>query len=348
MNEWLASRLGYDPDRVRELPPRFKWALAAVSLASAPAVVLLAGSAAYGTWLASDVPWLSVAVGVGAGLYLWNLLRVAVAGGGVGPHQPFGNVTTFFPRTVPLVMLSFLGAFFAQPLMLGLFAREQDPQIDELRLKLIGMHAVAMTRPFVEERERAQAALDETSDRLATRQKLLDGRVADFAASREGRTTLEKAIAEDRQALEALKAEAARSREAIARADEGEAQVRAHEVAPYARHLQQSHFLLRRIQLTWERPARPAGLTVAMVLLMVLPWLASATFGRRAARAYEAGRWEANRALIEQAYKEAKRLELQALAQWASYDGPRVELFEDAPYNTRPRQGAGLYEARHG
>ena len=63
MSPWLASRLGYDPDRVAELPPAQRRALALVALASMPAVGLLVASAGYGAFLASDVAPLAVAQG---------------------------------------------------------------------------------------------------------------------------------------------------------------------------------------------------------------------------------------------------------------------------------------------
>jgi hypothetical protein len=105
---------------------------------------------------------------------------------------------------------------------------------------------------------------------------------------------------------------------------------------------------VRRVQLTWEKPERPLVLSAAMVLLMILPWVASATLGRTASRAYEAQRWKASRALIDAAYAQARREEADALSRWASFSGLRLELYEDPPYNTRPRQGAGAYEARRG
>lgn len=350
MSPWLASRLGYDPDRVAELPARHRRALALVALASMPAVGILGLGAGYGAFLASDVVGLSVAVGVGAGLYLLNLLRISVAGGGVGPQQPLAVVTTWMPRTVPLVMLGFLGGFFAQPLILAVLAAEQDPQVEQLRGALSAMHAEAVTRTIAEERTRAEVALKGVQTRFEARQRTLEARTRELAALRQpgGRQTLERAIADDRLELAAQRSEVERAGAALQQLREREGLVQVRDVEPYRRHLARSHFLLRRIELTWQRPLRPAVLSLVMVLLMVLPWIASATLARRASRAYEAGRWKANRALITAAHLEARRLEAQALIEWPTFEGPRLELHEDAPYNTRPRAGAGAFEARHG
>jgi hypothetical protein len=76
-----------------------------------------------------------------------------------------------------------------------------------------------------------------------------------------------------------------------------------------------------------------------MMLLMVLPWLTSASLGRRAQRAYELRRWASTRALVEVAYTASRRLEAEALGAWPTFSALRLEPFEDAPYDTRPRGG---------
>ena len=351
MSPRIAALLGYDPDRVAELVPGQQRALALAVLAAVPGVLLLGAAAAYGTFLASDAVALGAAVGLGAGLYLLNLLRVAVAGGGVGPQQPIAVVTTWMPRAVPLVMLGLLGVFFAQPLILALLAAEQDAPVEELRRALGASHREAVLEPAAEERRGAEAALEGARARHEARRQTLAARLLELeslGAGQDGRQTLERAVAEDRGAVEALGAQAARAAARLEQARLREAQADSREVQPYLRHLATSHFLLRRVQLTWARPVRPVLLSAVMVLLMVLPWFASATFARGAARAYEARRWNANRKLIDAAYSQTRRLEAEALSRWPTFQKPRLELHEDAPYNTRPRAGAGAFEARHG
>jgi hypothetical protein len=351
VSERLSAALGYDPDRVAELPASMRRALGLVALAALPALVLLTVSAGYGAWLASDAKALGVAVGVGAGLYLLNLLRVAVAGGGVGPQQPFARVTTFMPRTVPLVMLGLLGIFFAQPLILGWLSSEQDRDIDELRQALVTMHATAVLEPLADLRRRAEAGLAQTRARLDVATTTRDARQRELeglAEAAPGGRTLERALAEDERRVDDLLREVARQTSAVEASRQREADASARDVARYRQHLERSHFLLRRVQLTWARPLRPALGSLLMMVLMVLPWLASATVGRTAARAYEAGRWKVNRALIDAAYAVSRREEAAALARWPTFTGQRLELHEDAPYDTRPRAGAGVFEAGHG
>ncbi len=350
MSPWLASTLGYDPHRVAEMSAPAQRALALVALASIPAVVLLGLAAGYGAFLASDVLPLALGVGVGASFYLLNLLRVAVAGGGVGPQQPIEMAIRWGPRTVPLVMLAVLGVFFAQPLILAALAAEQDVAVEQLRHELGAKHSEATLRALGEERGGAEARLTAANARLAARQKTLEARRRELASVGDstGQRALKGAVAEDQLALEQQRSEVQRAADGLAQVRERQAQLQMREVAPYLRHLGRSHFLLRRLQLTWERPLRPLALSALMIVLMVLPWLTSATLARGASRSYEARRWAANRKLIDAAYAEARRLQAQALAHWATYEGPRLGLYEDAPYDTKLRAGAGAYEARHG
>jgi hypothetical protein len=349
VSPWLAAQLGYDPHRVAEMSKQAQRALALVALASIPAVGLLSVSAGYGTFLASDVLALSVAMGLGAGFYLLNLLRVAVAGGGVGPQQPVELAIRWGPRTVPLVMLALLGGFFAQPLILAALASEQDVSVDALRTDLVARHKETTLKSARAELSAAKARLTAANERLAARQKQLARRNRELAsAGPSGRKTVEIALSEDKAALEQLTGEAQRATDGVLEVLRREEQLLAREIAPYERHLAQSHFLLRRLQLTWARPVRPVLLTLLMVMLMVLPWFVSATAARGASRSYESRRWVANRELIDAAYAEARKLEAQVLAQWPTFVRQRLELFEDAPYDTKPRSGAGAYEARRG
>ena len=341
MSPRLAALLGYDPHRVADLRPELQRALALVALSAFPGLLLVAGSAAYGAFLASDVVGLCVAVGIGAGLYLLNLLRVAVAGGGVGPQQPLAEVTQWMPRTVPLVMLAFLGVFFAQPLILGILSAEQDAQVEVLRRELSLMHSTAVSRSVADERTRATAALAAAKARLGLTKKTLEARLRD-SSSRPA------VLDEARLAVNVQRVEVERAAAALGHVHELEVRLQREDVEPYLRHLKTSHFLLRRVQLTWATPLLPAFLSLVMVGLMVLPWFASATLARTASRAYEARRWKMNRAIIDEAYARARRLEAEVLAQWPAFAGLRQELYEDAPYNTRPRAGAGAFEVRHG
>lgn len=138
------------------------------------------------------------------------------------------------------------------------------------------------------------------------------------------------------------------ARAALERASAREQRLEAEEVRPYLAHLARSRFLVRRVHLAWTRPALAIPVSAAMLLLMVLPWLASATVARRASQAYEAVRWRSNRAIIDAAYVQARRLEREALGRWPSFSGDRLSLNEDPPYDTKPRSGFAPLEAPHG
>jgi hypothetical protein len=216
----------------------------------------------------------------------------------------------------------------------------------------VDLHARAVLEPLAEVRANGERALEGVERRLTAARASLEARRRELAAlpdpSAGGRRTLQRAMAEDQRQVDALGAEVARLGAAVARHRELEARAAQTDVARYRQHLERSHFLLRRVQLTWAQPLRPMLLSLAMVLLMVLPWLTAATVGRTAARAYEANRWKANRALIDRASAAFRAEEAAALARWPTFTGPRLSLFDDAPYDTRPRAGGTGLEGRHG
>lgn len=318
----LATVLGYDPAHLSALTAPQRRALGVVALAAAPGVVVLAIAAGYGAFLASDQLVIAVPVGFAAGAYLANLLRVAVAGGGVAAHQSVRHATMWVPRVVPLTMLALLGVFFAQPLILAVLASEQDAAVEELSAALVAMHEAAVTQPVHAALLEAQRGLEAALARQAVvRSKLEAG----------------DDVLESRAALRAVDREVEDAQRRASAWAVTESRVRADDVEPYRAHLQRSHFLLRRLQLTWAAPVRPVAMSAVMVALMVLPWLASATIARGAHRAYETRRYIATRALVEVAYEESRRQEAAALSRWSTFGSLRAELFADAPYNTKPR-----------
>lgn len=350
MSPRLASWLGYDPVLVAPLPVGHQRSLAVVAACALPGLFALALSAAYGTYLASDTLALAVVVGVGAGLYLLNLLRVSVAGGGAAAHQPVRQASTWAPRAVPLIMLALLGGFFAQPLALWWFADEQDEAIARLKASLGQMHEAAVLGTARRALDDARAALDAARTRAKTVQNRLDSATRELDALARADATdgsdveqrvLMAAIGDDRSALVRLSREVEDGQRRVAELTLTEQRVRTEDVAVYRAHLERSHFLVRRVQLAWAAPTRPLFASMLMVLLMVLPWVASASLGRSAHRAYEVRRWAATRALVEVAYGEARRLEADALKVWPNFTKLREELFLDPPYNTRPRGGFG-------
>jgi hypothetical protein len=340
--------MGYDSSLLGPLPVGQRRALAAVASSAAPGLALLSLSAGYGTWLASDSLALSVLVGVAAGLYLANLLRVSVAGGGAAAHQPVRVATTWAPRAVPLLMLALLGGFFSQPLALWWRSAEQDPAIHELQGELTRMHEAAVLGGARKLLAAATARLERASARAAVVQRRLatageelrelEARPRADGSEVEERV-LQAALAEDRSALRGLTREqedAQRVVEAWTRTAE---EVRTGDVAVYRAHLERSHFLVRRVQLLWDEPTRPLAAALLMMLLMVLPWLTCASLGRRAQRAYELRRWASTRALVEVAYAASRRREAEALGAWPTFTALRTEALLDPPYDTRLRGG---------
>jgi hypothetical protein len=328
----VASWLGYDPRAVAALSAGHARALAAVALSALPGLALTMLAAGHGAYLASGLLPLGVAVGVGAGLYLFNLLRLSVAGGGVAPHQPAREIRAWSPRVVPLVMLAVVGVFLAQPLLLwGLRARH-DPTIAVLRTSLRSLHEAAVLGPVqraLADETRRATALEQRRTRLAATLALAVQDRLGVEDAQAALATADGEVATVKAGLEALRTE--------------QRTLETKELAVYAAHLERSHFLLRRLQLTWADPWMTLTGSVLMLVLLVLPWVTSGVVVR-AQRAYELQRWAATRALVEVAWARACELETSALKAWPTFTQPRLPLFTDAPWN-QLRRKAG---PRHG
>ncbi len=346
----VATGLGYDPAVMQTLTVPHVRALAVVAWCALPALVVVSASAAYGTWLASDVVPLAAVVGVSAGLYLVNLLRLSTAGGGVAPHEDAVRARSWSPRVVPLVILAVLGGFFAQPLLLASLARAQDPAVDELRGALVKMHEDAAVFHARDALREAQENLDKVTQRRERVVARLAANTAEQAALQASRgqdgveveqRVLAAAAEEYRAQLLPLDRGLEDARRKVEHWTGAAQRVLSDDVAPYREHLAHSHFLLRRVQLTWEEPVRAAGFSLMVLLLLLLPWLASASVSRTAVRAYETARWSSTRALVETAFVHARAQEEQALRAWKTFEVLRAPLFVDAPYNTQPRGGGG-------
>lgn len=342
----LASALGYDPDVTAELSAGQVRALAAVACGGVPAVIAVGASAAYGVWAAAGGAVLPALVGVGAGAYLWNLLRLSVAGGGVAPHEDLARAVDWSPRVVVLAILALLGFFFAQPLVLWGLRTQQDPAVQRLRASLVSMHEQAVVGAVQARLAEARAAQTTAQSRRADLQARMDATARELAAldavgTADGQDVERRVLAsaaEDHRSRAVLLDRAVEDATREAARWETEARrVLDEDVAAYTAHLGRSHFLLRRVQLTWEHPAGPLLMSLGMVWLMLLPWLLSATAARRTIRAYEATRRQRTRALVDAAHVQLRAQLEAALRHWNTFGELAQEPFEDAPYNTRPR-----------
>jgi hypothetical protein len=317
----VASWLGYDPRAVAALSAGHARALAVVSLSALPGLAMTMLSAGYGAWLASGLVPLGVAVGVGAGLYLFNLLRLSIAGGGVAPHQPVKEIRAWSPRVVPLVMLAVVGVFLAQPLLLWGLRPRHDPTIAALRTSLRTLHDASVLGPV----QRALADETRRATELEARRTALAAKLALAVKDRLG-------VEDAQAALTVVDAEVAAVSAGLEVLRLEQTTLETGELAVYAAHLERSHFLLRRLQLTWADPFMTLTGSVLMLVLLVLPWVTSGVVVR-AQRAYELQRWAATRALVEVAWARARELENAALKAWPTFTEPRLDLFTDAPWN---------------
>ncbi len=301
----LVTLFGYDATIVAGLSPRHRRHLSWVSGTSVLPCLLVGGSAGYGIWMVEGSISLAIAVGLGFVLIVLNLLRAAVAGGGAAPHLRAEEAARWRPRATPVVLLGFLGLFFAQPAQLPLHAADLDPDIEAYRRTLVQGHARVVMAPLA----RRLAELSAQAEGIALR--LTDPRGSDPESLRADLMAVERRRQQVQVAM----------KEAVAT-----------NLVVYARHTDETAFAARRIQLSWANPRDPAIFTGVFCFLVLLPLLLARGPRLAAVRAHEVERWRRTRAAVAR-WDQDTRDQVQVwLERWPTFrpSGPR---FFDPPFN---------------
>lgn len=173
---WLA---GFDVAVVRALGPSSARRLVLIALANALPCGLMGAGAGYAAQLVQGFWPLSLAVGGAFALFVLNLLRVAVAGGGIAPHQPERKAERFRPALPPVLVIALLAGLLAQPAILPLFAAELEPAVAAHRAALLRQHRAVPDPVLADARSEAGRLRREHAERYARNIAL-----ASFAARR--------------------------------------------------------------------------------------------------------------------------------------------------------------------
>jgi hypothetical protein len=110
-----------------------------------PCVLLAVALGCLG-WLVEHSVALSVGLGASMALFVWNLLRLLVSGGGAAPHTSEAEAKNWAPTLAPLLVFGLLGACLAQPVQLLLPYTAQDDTLEQLRQELVQRHERAASR----------------------------------------------------------------------------------------------------------------------------------------------------------------------------------------------------------
>jgi hypothetical protein len=102
----------------------------------------------------------------------------------------------------------------------------------------------------------------------------------------------------------------------------------------YQRELARCEFLVLRLTLLWQQPARAVRLTAIYLLLVLLPALGARMFALDSLRAYERARWERGRRGIVREAHAAQREVDALLSKFASFT-PKPPHYADVPFNSR-------------
>lgn len=145
----LLPLLGYDVQLAAELDPRLYAQLRSVVTGWLGALLLVSWPIGYVFWLTEHSTLLATLGPIGAYLLCLNLLRVAVAGGGVGASFSLRQVAEWRPGWVPSIFLCVLACLVAQPAHLLLTHHAHAAQVAARRAVLIAMHAASSEAPDV-------------------------------------------------------------------------------------------------------------------------------------------------------------------------------------------------------
>lgn len=141
-NVFLPRICGYDVRILAQLDHNVVRDLARLSEAWLLSHLLICWAPAYAMWLMERSLSLSVLTAFITFAFLLNLLRVSVAGGGVGAHATADEVQKWRPALGPGMILLALGVLMASPAQLPLWDR-LEPQIAAHRRTLEQKHSAA-------------------------------------------------------------------------------------------------------------------------------------------------------------------------------------------------------------
>jgi hypothetical protein len=136
----LLSLFGYDRKLVAELSHAECQRLGTIAAGWLLSLLLIAVPMGYSLWLVEHSLALACVVAVLTFALTLNLLRVAIAGGGLQAGSTAAQVRDYRPGLAPAVFVGLLGLIFAQPAQLPLDAAHLDPLIAQHREQLVAEH----------------------------------------------------------------------------------------------------------------------------------------------------------------------------------------------------------------
>ena len=128
MKHALISLTGYDPSLVVRLSNTEQRFFVVVGVLCALSSLLVGAGAGYGGTYSFSAP-VGVLVGVTFAALVLNLYRLLHSGTGYPVHLPIEDIDTWRPGKAPALVMWFLGALVAQPIVILLLKPWLDPVI---------------------------------------------------------------------------------------------------------------------------------------------------------------------------------------------------------------------------
>lgn len=137
----LATLFGYDPRLCVQLPVGRRGAMRRLSAAWLLSCLLLAGPLGYAVFTLEHSLLLATGVASASFVLFVNMVRLTVAGGGLGPEATDAELAVYRPGLAPLGMLAVLSVLLAQPAQLPFFHDALNGSVEAQRALLVERHA---------------------------------------------------------------------------------------------------------------------------------------------------------------------------------------------------------------
>ena len=337
----LAPLFGYDPGVLRRLQEKDCKLLDRLFLVSLAPCLLAVPAGLYLSKLAGFGWVVGILVSLFAALFVINIERLLIAGGGIPLHVCKAEPPRVWrPPLLPAIILFLMGALCAQAPAIWLASGRLDPIVAAHRGRLLDAHMESYRNTALESLDVSRyktlrqagklraAKLVPIEKGLAALEQDLNGMSPQSAPAERVRLEQEtKRLSQERDRLtaelEVYERRAQEDSSASRSLEQDQSQT-------FGRSLQDATFLSLRFRETWKKPAIPFLCTLAFGMLWALPFL----LYRPVRAKYERTRRVMERPVARSFLLALRKFERASLEGFPTFRPDRQPEFSDRPWNT--------------
>jgi hypothetical protein len=346
MRSRLEGWYGLDPATLARLDPASRQAIRRAARLGLLPCTLAAAGAAHACHLVL-LSWAAdLVVALAAALFVWNLLRLSVAGTGIAPHLTPDQGSGWRPGRLPIVLFAYFGFLAGQSLYLWMAAPRLDHEIALYQEQLLAEHrenlragpldplllrayeAVRLARARETRFQVLQAAWSKAGAALA--EDPATGSLGSIPALERQRMEAERAELEADMARAGSEAKEARRLHLELNAEASRLENAGQ--SAFRELLGASAFPARRLRIAWRTPTLPLLVGLLGALLASLPLLDR----RRTARAYERERHRVCRLHIEEVGLLTRAEVDRLLGRYRTHRPEHGQRYLDPPFDRSP------------